>query len=79
MIQYFYENTKRTAFQANNPDMMVRDLASSTLKRIVSQYPYEAPDGELSLKTEAAAIKFAKEMLKWLENPKRVKSKVPTL
>ena len=30
-------------------------------------------------KTEAAAIKFAKEMLKWLDNPKRVKSKVPTL
>ena len=28
--------------------------------------------------SEAAAIKFAKEMLKWLENPKRVKSKVPT-
>ena len=27
---------------------------------------------------EAAAIKFAKEMLKWLENPKRIKSKVPT-
>ena len=30
-------------------------------------------------KTEAAAIKFAKEMLKWLDDPKRVKSKVPTL
>ena len=29
--------------------------------------------------SEAAAIKFAKEMLKWLDDPKRVKSKVPTL
>ena len=32
-----------------------------------------------SFKKEAAAIEFAKEMLKWLDDPKRVKSKVPTL
>ena len=30
--------------------------ASATLKRVVSRYPYEAPDGELSLKTEADHI-----------------------
>jgi len=28
--------------------------------------------------SKAAAIKFAKKMLKWLDDPKRVKSKVPT-
>ena len=32
-----------------------------------------------AFKEEAAAIDFAKEMLKWLDDPKRVKSKVPTL
>ena len=34
---------------------------------------------EYMFASEAAAIKFAKEMLKWLDDPKRVKSKVPTL
>ena len=29
--------------------------------------------------SEAAAIEFAKKMLKWLRDPKRVKSKIPTL
>ena len=34
--------------------------------------------GNTSGSFEAAAIKFAKKMLKWLDDPKRVKSKVPT-
>jgi hypothetical protein len=33
---------------------------------------------EYMFASEAAAIKFAKKMLKWLDDPKRVKSKVPT-
>ena len=56
VVQYFFEHTKRAAFQAVNADQLVKDQSSAVLKRIVSQFPYEAPDGELSLKTEAATI-----------------------
>ena len=34
--------------------------------------------GNTSGSFEAAAIEFSKKMIAWLENPKRVKSKVPT-
>lgn len=69
VVQYYFNKSKRTALQAQNPESLVHDLASATLKRIVSRYPYEAPEGEHSLKTEANEIgeEFCAELQKKVE------------
>lgn len=59
IIVYHIVDTKRAAIDVANANQFVQLQATAVLKQIVSQYPYESPDGkdhEISLKTEALEV-----------------------
>lgn len=56
VVTYFSTSAKKHCIDVNGPDEFLHLQATAVMKRIASEYPYEAPAGVPSLQTEGAHI-----------------------
>lgn len=56
VLVYLIEHVERSQFAVDDADSYVRHQATATLRKIVSQFPYETEDESPSLKTHASMV-----------------------
>jgi len=66
VVTYVVVDSRKAALDVQNVNSYIQTQAMAVLKRIASMYPYEAKEGEHSLKTEASRLRT--QMVRFLQD-----------